>query len=59
MQHRELSSALGDALEGWDGGGGREAQKEGDICILIADSCCCTAETNTTLQGNYPIKNKF
>ena len=49
MQHRELSSALGDALEGWDGGGGREAQKEGDICILIADSCCCTAETNTTL----------
>ena len=33
-------------------GAGREAQEGGDICILIhisADSCCCTAETNTTL----------
>ena len=29
--------------------GGREAQEEGDIYILIADSCCCIAETNTTL----------
>ena len=31
------------------GEGGREPQEEGDICILMADSCCCTAETNTTL----------
>ena len=30
-------------------GGGREAQEEGDICRFIADSCCCTAEPNTTL----------
>ena len=28
-------------------GSGREAQ-EGDICILMADSHCHTAETNTT-----------
>ena len=41
---------LGDNLEGWDGmGGGREVQEGGDICILMADSYCCTAETNTTL----------
>ena len=40
---------LCDGLEGWDGGGdGREAQERGDICILIADSHCCTAETNAT-----------
>ena len=27
-------------LEGWDGeGDGREVQKGGNICILIADSC--------------------
>ena len=29
---------------GWEGGSEGE-----DICIHIADSCCCTAETNTTL----------
>ena len=28
--------------------GGREDQEGGDICIHIADSWCCTAETNTT-----------
>ena len=34
-------------------------QEGGDICILKADSCCCTAETNTTLQNNDSIiKNK-
>ena len=27
------------------GGGGREAQEGGDICIHIADSLCCIAET--------------
>ena len=42
---------LCDDLEGWDRVGGREAQEggDGDICIPIADSLCCTAETNTTL----------
>ena len=28
---------------------GKEAQTGGDMCILIADSRCCTAEINTTL----------
>ena len=37
---RNNSSVLCDGLEGWDGvRGGREAQEEGDICILRADSC--------------------
>ena len=39
---------LCDNLEGWDGVG-REAQKGGDICILMTDSCCCTVEINITL----------
>ena len=48
---------LCDDLEGWDEEIGWE---EGDICILTADSHCCTAETNTPLQSNYPpIKIKF
>ena len=25
----------------------REASEGGDICIIMADSCYCTAETNT------------
>ena len=29
--------------------GGREVPEGGDICILMADSHCCVAETNTTL----------
>ena len=28
---------------------GKEIQKRGDICICIADSLCCTVETNMTL----------
>ena len=41
---------LCDGLEGWGGvGGGREAHEGGDICIHMADSQCCTAETNTIL----------
>ena len=40
---------LRDDLEGWDDRGWGEAQDGEDICILLADSCCCTAETNTTL----------
>ena len=38
----------------------REVQEGGDICMHMADSHCRTAETNTTLESNYPpIKNKF
>ena len=43
---------LCDDLDGWDGSGcrgGREAPEGGNICILMADSLCCTAETNRTL----------
>ena len=43
-EHRELSSVLCDDRDGWQGGAGRR-----DVCVLIADSGCCTAETNTTL----------
>ena len=55
----ELSSVLCDDQEGWHGGGEREAQEGGDICILTAHSHCFTGETNTTLESNYtPIKKK-
>ena len=30
-------------------GDGREAQEEGETCVVMADLHCCTAETNTTL----------
>ena len=41
---------LCDIPEGWDVvGSGRQVPEEGNICILMADSCCCMAETNTTL----------
>ena len=40
-------------------GDGREAQEEGNVCILGAGSLCCTSETNTELKSNYtPVKNK-
>ena len=43
---------------GWKGRG-REVHKGGDTCLPMADSCWCTAETNTALWSNYPlIKNK-
>lgn len=29
--------------------GGSEVQERGDVCMPAADSCWCTAETNTTL----------
>ena len=59
MAH-ELSPGLCDNLEGWDGvGEGREVQEGGDRGIPMADSCWRMAETNTTLQSNYPpIRNK-
>ena len=37
---RKLKQGLCINLEGWDGEGvGKEVQKEGDICIPMADSC--------------------
>ena len=59
MAH-ELSPGLCGNLESWDGvGGGREVQEGGDRGIPMADSCWRMAETNTTLQSNYPpIRNK-
>ena len=34
-------------------GGGREDQDGGDIYIHIADSCCCSAETNNSVKQLY------
>ena len=46
---------LRDNPRGWNGvGGGREVQEGRDVCISMADSCGCMAETNTTLYSNYP-----
>ena len=46
-------------LEGWDGGGGKEAQEGGDTYIHMAH-LPCTAETNATLLSNYiPIKKNL
>ena len=42
------SSALWKPRGVGEGGGGREVQEGGDICILMANSCCM-AETNTAL----------
>ena len=40
-------------------GSGREVQEGGNICIPMAGSYWCMAETNTLLWSNYPpIKNK-
>ena len=37
----------------------RETQEGGAVYILMADSCCCMAESNIRLQNNYPsIKKK-
>ena len=36
-------------MEGWDGvAGGREVQEGRDVCIHMADSCCCMTETRTS-----------
>ena len=57
---RELNPIPRDNLEGWGGvGGGRKFQGGRDICTPMFDSCLCMAETNTTLESNYPpIINK-
>ena len=44
-----LFSVLCDDLGGGIGVGGREAQEKGDICIHVADSLHCAAETSTPL----------
>ena len=47
---RKLKQGLCINLEGWDGEeDGREAKKEGDICILMADSCLRLTENNKIL----------
>ena len=47
---RKLKQGLCINLVGWDGeGDGREVQKGEDICIPMADSCWCVAETSTIL----------
>ena len=47
---RKLKQGLCINLEDWDGeGDGKEFQKGGDICIPMADSSGCLAETNTIL----------
>ena len=53
-QFSAVMTQRGEMREGWE-----EAQEGEDICLLIADSHCCTAEINTTLLSNYPqIKKK-
>ena len=43
LQHRERYSVLCGGLNG------KEIRKRANICICVADSLCCTAETNTTV----------
>ena len=38
------------------GGGGREVQEGGGICVHIAESLLCAEETNTTLYNYIIIK---
>ena len=50
VKHRELSMVLCDDLVRWGRSGeGSSRQRGYMLCILIADSLCCTAETNRTL----------
>ena len=43
----KLKQGLCINLEGWEWeGDGREVSGGGDICIPMADSCWCLAETN-------------
>ena len=53
---------LCDDLEGWNGGDERDVQEGGHICIHIADSRCCAADTNNIIKqlySNLKIKNIF
>ena len=49
MERRELNSVLCGDLDGWDGVGGEGGPRGRGLCIHIADSLRCTAETNTIL----------
>ena len=47
---KPLKQGLCNNLEEWDGAeDGREVQEGGDICVAVADSCWCLAETNKIL----------
>ena len=46
LEHKEPSLALCDSLAGGVGWGWGVVQEGGDICILLAESQCWTAETN-------------
>ena len=47
---RKLKQGLCINLVGWNGeGDGRDVQEGGDICISVADSCCCLIENNKIL----------
>ena len=47
---RKLKQGLCINLEGWDGeGDGREVEKEGGICIPMADSCGGLTENSKIL----------
>ena len=45
----ELTPGLCDNLGGPDGREVGGVQEGGDMCVLVGDSCWCTAETNTVL----------
>ena len=52
-----LCDDLGGEMSWVGAAGGREVQEEGDMYILIADSHCCIAKTNTTFLSSYtPIR---
>ena len=45
----QMGNGLNPFLSGGDGLNGKEIQGRRDICISVAGSLCCTAETNPTL----------
>ena len=50
IEPMELKPGLCNNLEGWEGVGGvREFQEGGAICILMANTYWCMAETNAIL----------
>ena len=49
QNNKRVSSVCHDDLERRDGRGRGRLKEGGDICIRIANSCCCMEETNTTL----------
>ena len=54
-----MGNGLNPFLSGVDGLNGKEIQGRRGICIGVAGSLCCIAETNPTLQNYYiPIKTK-